>query len=95
MANKTTTSVASIMEKLTTDKSFSGGKIMLGDKSIGSFVTYGKINPATQKRTTVYGSRIFSPVKIQVEATTRSAMIKKVASELSKAMKTGTFPSEY
>lgn len=94
MASKNPTSVASIMEKLTSEKSFSGGPIMLGDKQIGSFVTYGKVAP-NGSRKTIFGSRIYSPVKIEVEAATRASLLKKVASELSKAMKAGTFPSDY
>jgi hypothetical protein len=95
MATKNPASVASITASLTADKSFSGGSVYLGTKNIGSFVTYGKINPSTQKRTTMYGSRIYSPVKIQVEAVTRTALLNKIAAELSKAMKAGSFPSDY
>lgn len=95
MATKNPVSVASITARLTAEKCLSGGAIYLGTKKIGSFVTYGKINPSTQKRTTMYGSRIFSPVKIQVEAVTRTALLNKIATELSKAMKAGTFPSDY
>lgn len=95
MALKQSTSVASISEKLTASRNFSGGEIMLGQNKIGSFVTYGKIDSRTHKRKTVYGSRIYSPVKIQVEAATRSSLLKKVAVQLSKAMKDGKFSSDY
>lgn len=95
MATKNPVSVASITARLTSEKCLSGGAIYLGTKKIGSFVTYGKINPNSQKRTTIYGSRIYSPVKIQVEAVTRTALLNKIAAELSKAMKSGAFPSDY
>ena len=95
MASNNKTSVASILDAVSISNSFSGGPISLGGKSIGSYVSFGRINPSNQKRSTVFATRIYSPVKIEVEATTRSALIKKVASELSKAMKAGTFPSDY
>lgn len=72
---------------------FVGGEILLDGNPIGRFVTYGK---ESAKRSpfvkNVYGSRIYhGSARIEVEATTSSAMLNKVAAEIAKAIRKGTW----
>lgn len=66
---------------------FVGGEITYRGETVGRFVTHGG-----NKGRIVYASRIYSPVKIEVTATKKPALLNKVAKEMATAMTSGRWP---
>lgn len=60
---------------------FSFGPVLFDGKPMGRFVTHGH---RSDRARTVYASRIYSPFKIEVEASSKSALIDKIAREISR-----------
>ncbi len=78
---------ASVMAELAAD-GFRSGKILYRGQPIGSFVTHGD-----SKRRTVYASRIYRPIRIEVQGLKRSSMLAAVAKEIAAAMNGGLWVS--
>lgn len=79
--------IAGVKGDLATD-GFRSGKILYQGQPIGSFVTHGD----SQGRT-VYASRIYRPIRIEVQGLKRSSMLAAVAKEIAAAMNGGLWVS--